>query len=227
MKSSVAFVAAVAAVISTSAVAADLPVKAAPLFSPVSAYNWTGFYLGAHVGHLSGTSENDAAGRPNGSASTWFVGVQGGYRYQFPNNFVLGVQVAVPVWGENQTFNATPFGGGIVTVKYKGSVLVQGILGYAINRFLPYATLGVGAARIQGQEVFGAVAAPAVTNTHTLVTAGLGLKYAVTQNWQVGVGYNHIWSSSQPYSCAPVCGIPPANFKMAADSITGSIDYRF
>ena len=30
--------------------AADLPVKAPPMAAPIAAYNWTGLYLGAHVG---------------------------------------------------------------------------------------------------------------------------------------------------------------------------------
>ena len=33
-----------------SAVAADMPLKAAPLPAPVPVFSWTGFYIGAQVG---------------------------------------------------------------------------------------------------------------------------------------------------------------------------------
>lgn len=44
-------IAAIAALIGTPALAADMPVKAPPI-APVAApvYNWTGFYLGASLG---------------------------------------------------------------------------------------------------------------------------------------------------------------------------------
>ena len=215
-KLSVAFVAA-AALVSSSASAADLPYKAAPLLA--AAYNWTGFYVGAHVGHLWGDTDNDTTFLPNGHASSLFFGVQGGYRFQLPNNMVIGVQVAVPLWSADENFNAAPFGGGTNTVEMKGSAVVQAILGVAMDRFLPYVTIGVGAARIHGVEVIGGVTTTDVTNTHTLFTAGLGLKYALTQNWQVGVGFNHVRASSEAY-------LVGRNFKFTGNSVALSIDYR-
>src|ERR1700677_5252735 len=45
--------AALMASLCASAFAADLPVRSAPspMYSPVSAYNWTGFYVGANAGY--------------------------------------------------------------------------------------------------------------------------------------------------------------------------------
>lgn len=40
-----------------AALAADLPVKAAPMYAPAPIYSWTGFYLGGHVGAGWGTTE--------------------------------------------------------------------------------------------------------------------------------------------------------------------------
>src|ERR1017187_7669106 len=42
-----------------SAFAADMAVKALPVAPPVVAYNWTGCYIGAHVGYGWGRDTND------------------------------------------------------------------------------------------------------------------------------------------------------------------------
>src|SRR5262245_96187 len=43
----------------TSALAADLPVKARPVVPVVMAYNWTGFYIGANAGYSWGRDPID------------------------------------------------------------------------------------------------------------------------------------------------------------------------
>ncbi len=56
MKRIVFGVAAFASVLGTSALAADLPVKAPPL--PVAVYNWTVFYVGGNIGYSWGRSDS-------------------------------------------------------------------------------------------------------------------------------------------------------------------------
>jgi outer membrane immunogenic protein len=70
--------------------AADLPpgpaVKAPP---PAPAFNWTGFYIGAHVGYAFGAGDND-------NLSGGFGGGQIGVNWQAPGSvFVLGVEADV------------------------------------------------------------------------------------------------------------------------------------
>src|SRR5579871_3908192 len=48
---------AIASVLTTSAMAADLAVKAPPMVPPV-VYNWTGFYIGGNVGYSWGRSSD-------------------------------------------------------------------------------------------------------------------------------------------------------------------------
>lgn len=223
MKWSVAFFSLATLCIATSARAADLPVKTQ--VDHVYPYTWTGFYVGGHAGYMEGFTQNDSTFLPNGRASSWFVGVQGGYRYQLPNNFVIGGQIAAPLWGKDQSL--TVFGVATTTAKFKGAVIGQGILGYAMGRFLPYGTLGIGKGRVEAQEVIPGAVSNVVRNTHTLYTAGFGMKYAVTDHVSVGIGYNHLTTSSEPYDCGPVvCGIV-GNIKLNADSVAGSLDYKF
>jgi len=72
--------------------AADIPArpyaKAPPQMPPVMApiYNWTGFYVGGHVGGDWAAS----AGLDNRDGR-FLGGVQGGFDYQFGPSFVVGL----------------------------------------------------------------------------------------------------------------------------------------
>lgn len=210
----------------TAASAADI--RPAPMYkaSPavVAAYNWTGFYLGVHAGHLSGHTDNDTLLLPNGTTDSWFAGVQGGYRHHFANNFVLGFQVSAPVVSEDTTY--TVFGNPN-TVEMKYAVQGQVHVGYAFDRLLPYLSAGAGVARVEAFETIAGVQSDIVTNDHTLYSLGFGMKYGLTQNVQIGLSYNHVWTSRETYDCGPtICGIVGA-FDLTGDAVTASLDYRF
>jgi outer membrane immunogenic protein len=98
-------VVAVLAFSTLTAAAADLPVKA-PAYkaAPVApGYDWTGFYVGGHVGGgwNSGNLRADYLPFPdfnvfptlaNSSATGVLGGVQAGYNWQFASRWVLGVE---------------------------------------------------------------------------------------------------------------------------------------
>jgi outer membrane immunogenic protein len=74
------------------AFAADLPPRTytkAPAYTPPeqAIYNWTGFYIGGHLG--GAFPGNNSLESSNGR---FFGGVQGGYDYQFAPNWVVGVE---------------------------------------------------------------------------------------------------------------------------------------
>src|SRR5437879_11804964 len=82
------------------ALAADLaarPSTKAPAYAaPI--YNWTGFYIGGHVG-------GGFAGDNNltGNEGRFLGGVQGGFDYQFASSWVLGVEAQYSWLGSNNT----------------------------------------------------------------------------------------------------------------------------
>jgi high affinity Mn2+ porin len=149
---------------------ASLPVKApVPYISP--AYDWNGWYAGAHVGVVRGSSNWSArppgAGAPALSGSfnlpfnfdfmagtgSYVAGLQGGYNYVAPSRLMLGFEldasspnsdVVVPyaVRG-SQTIN-TPSTG---QVTYGEAVIGYGTararVGYAFDHFLLYGTGGL------------------------------------------------------------------------------------
>ena len=95
--------AAIVAISSTTAFAADLPVRAPAYLPPVPVYSWTGFYLGGHLG--AGWSRNEfsepqtngilAPGTDLGSHNGLgpLGGFQVGYNWQLPNGpVVIGVE---------------------------------------------------------------------------------------------------------------------------------------
>src|SRR6202795_2347859 len=94
------------------ALAADIPARTstkAPVYSaPQSAYNWTGFYIG---GHLGGAFAGDNSLEGNGGR--FMGGVQGGFDYQFATNWVVGAEAQYS-WLSNNNNNGVAFPGGVL-----------------------------------------------------------------------------------------------------------------
>src|SRR3954470_9580831 len=85
------------------AFAADMPARTytkAPVYTPPQAiYNWTGFYIGGHVG--GAFSQNNSL---EGNDGRFLGGVQGGFDYQFAPNFVAGIEAQYS-WMDRNTTN--------------------------------------------------------------------------------------------------------------------------
>src|ERR1043166_3805669 len=106
------FVAGAAALIALAApaAAADLgarPYTKAPAYTaPQVVYNWTGFYIGGHVG---GAFAGDNS--LQGSDARFLGGVQGGFDYQFAPNWVMGIEAQYS-WLGGGNSNGVLFPGG-------------------------------------------------------------------------------------------------------------------
>ena len=160
----------VATLFATPGLAAELrvpmPVKAPPVTASVGQlYDWTGFYVGAHVGQGWGKSNWTTAPDLSGSVNVfnrfdafestggYFGGLQFGYDYMLPNRFVIGgmLDASVPSWpnlgeislGGTSTFVSPALG----QVSYTENVLhfgtLRGRVGYAPGNWLVYATGGL------------------------------------------------------------------------------------
>lgn len=86
------------AALAGTASAADMaarPYTKAPAMQPSPIYNWTGFYIGGHVGGAFGGNNNILAPGFTGTNSNdgvFMGGVQVGYDHQFSPNWVLGIE---------------------------------------------------------------------------------------------------------------------------------------
>jgi len=129
------------------AAAADLPLKA-PVMQAI--FDWTGFYVGAHVGYGRGTS-NAVLTDPTvtagpGVASGMIGGVQAGYNHRFQSGLLLGVEgdLTFPnyfISNSILSLLASPNSTVAEAWDYVGTV--RGRIGYAPGSWLFYATGGL------------------------------------------------------------------------------------
>ena len=157
--------AAVVVIASAGNAAADDIVVAKALAIPFTgpAYNWTGFYAGAHIGAGFGMSNWSTPGASGSApiyqtintfdeAGSFLAGVQGGYNYMLPNRIVVGgeADATFPNFpsltglstGPNINFTSPTFGAENFTEAMLASGTVRGRIGYAPGSWLFYATGG-------------------------------------------------------------------------------------
>lgn len=127
------------------------------------AYNWTGFYAGAHIGYGFGDA---IAGGVGAEIDGFFGGGQLGYNWQFNRNWVFGIETDL---------SASDMGVGVLNVDWFGSTRVR--LGYAMDRTLFYGTVGIGYAGTN------------FSSGHLGGVYGLGVEWAFSRNWTAKVEY--------------------------------------
>jgi opacity protein-like surface antigen len=146
------------------AVAADVPVKGPYYKAAPAVFDWTGLYIGAHLGY----------GRENGSDESGLIyGGQIGYNWQFNRNWVFGIE------GD---FSGTDIRENTIPARVDYLASIRGRLGYAMGRTLIYGTGGWGTAQVTGAGV-------AVTGDAWVL--GAGLEYAIDRNWSVRGEFLH------------------------------------
>jgi outer membrane immunogenic protein len=160
------------------ALAADLPVMAepaAPAYIAPTAFNWSGFYVGANIGYgFSG--DFDAFGLDGADGFTG--GVQAGFNYQY-DPLVVGIEGEIDYSDIND--GAAGFNGDL---NWRGSITPR--LGFAVDRFMPYVKAGLAFGSVE-------IKTPLGKDDQVLYgwTVGGGAEYAVTNNVSVRAEYNY------------------------------------
>jgi outer membrane immunogenic protein len=172
------------------ALAADLPARSAPYtkapayVTPI--YNWTGFYIGGHVG---GAFAGDNS--LSGSDGRFLGGIQGGADYQFGNNVVIGIEAEYS-WLANGSTGVVFPAGTVVTTNSDQLGSVTGRLGYSFGPTLLYAKGGYAWKDNDNISVVAA-GAPAAFSTDSNrkdgYTVGAGLEYMFAPSWSAKVEY--------------------------------------
>ena len=190
----------------------SMPVKAPWQPPVVQAYDWTGLYVGAHLGYAWGHSNwrapPDLASsldldQPSdiftGSGS-YFGGLQIGYDYMLANRVVLGAQVDTSFPGFPNRDGLSIGGTSIFSTpatglaSYSETVLHSGTLrgrvGYAPANWLFYATGGFAWTydRLTLTQLADGTTDPPFLWRLGWV-AGLGVEYAFAPNWTANVEY--------------------------------------
>jgi outer membrane immunogenic protein len=248
IKHSVFGLAAIAAMIGTPALAADMPLKA----PPVPAWAWTGFYVGGNMGghwgndNLTFAPDTGWAVAPGSPAAFAQLpgllqtslkpqgvigGVQGGYNWQ-TNNIVLGFEADADWAGGSASRSLTlgpAFAGNpddVATNKTRETFLgtVRGRLGWTTGDALFYGTGGLAVGTLSTTDTFcafGCVTPP------TDFTSGSGS--TTRAGWTGGVGaeyhFRANWSAKVEYLYVDLGSFNatiPSNLVAPAQDITVS-----
>ena len=199
---------ALAALGSANALAADMPqrpVYKAPVMMAPSP-TWTGFYIGGDVGYGWGTSDGtltNSAGAfpvpysadPNGVIGGGFLG----YNYQI-NQFVVGIEGDWQAADLTGSASSPLFAGYTMSTKVNDYGSLRGRLGYAMDRWLIFATGGWAWGNAStSYAVTGTPAFYKNSFTGNGWTVGGGVEYAVTNNWLARFEYRYTDLGSHGY----------------------------
>jgi outer membrane immunogenic protein len=222
------FGAAASVALATPVFAADMPARTytkAPVYqAPQAIYNWTGFYIGGHVGAaFPGSNSLDT------SSVRFMGGLQGGFDYQFSNNWVIGAESQYS-WLAGNSGGGVAFPGGTVASANTDQIgSVTGRLGYAFGPTLLYAKGGY-AWRNNDNINVATGGTPAIFTTNGNrrdgYTVGAGLEYMFTPNWSIKGEYQYYNFGSTTFTSgpAPVVG---TRFQNDEHTVKVGINYRF
>jgi outer membrane immunogenic protein len=191
-----------AAFVGGTAAAADLHPYTAP--APLSAYSWTGPYLGGNLGYEWGATSNNPT-NPSGFAG----GVEGGYNLQ-AGRIVLGGEADIQLSGASDTFAPWKFSN-----PWFGTL--RGRAGWAIGNFLIYGTAGIAFGELEAQT-FGLL-----SESHSNIgwTAGAGVEAGIAANWSAKVEYLFVDLAGNSYALTGVSN------GLSASLIRLGVNYHF
>jgi outer membrane immunogenic protein len=185
-----------------AAAAADLPHPSYyTATAPLSAYSWTGPYLGGNLGYEWGTTSSNPT-RPSGFAG----GIQGGFNWQ-AGQVVLGGEADIQLSGASDTFAPWKF-----TNPWFGTL--RGRAGWAISNLLIYGTAGIAFGDLQAETI------GLVSESHANVgwTVGAGIEAGVAANWSAKVEYLFVDLTSNTFALTGTSnGLSASLFRMGVN----------
>jgi outer membrane immunogenic protein len=207
---------AVAAVVTVSAAqAADMLRKAPPAPYMAAPFNWTGFYVGAHVGAGWSTKEWSSEGVTvaNYNLNGFLGGGQIGYNWQ-SGWAVLGVEADASltnIKGDFFAFSSKIDALGTVTARFGG----------AVDHALVYVK-GGGAWAHEKHTIEGEISD---SQTRWGWTVGTGVEYAFAPNWSGKVEYNFLDFGKANFFGDVVDG--GVDIRQTVHTVKFGLNYRF
>ncbi len=223
-----------------------LPAGTAPVasFSGEPARYWTGFYIGGHVGGSSAGSNwafqqdnwwtnGGTGGIPFSTETNWLGGVQGGFNYQL-GSVVAGVEGTWSGLNHKKTV-VSPYypDSDIETTKISNIFTIAGRLGVTWDRVLFYGKGGWAGGEVE-LSAASTAGGPSAWNPGSKfrsgVIVGAGFDYMLTQNFILGIEYNHIdlgRANYAGYNTGADTSFTSADDKTKLDTIVGRLSYKF
>jgi outer membrane immunogenic protein len=222
-----AAVAAAALVTAMPAAAADFGARyTPPVYAPI--YNWTGFYLGAHLGGAFGGDYNFNGLAVSNNDARFLGGVQAGVDWQFSGtNFVIGAEGQYS-WLSNSDAAAVFPGGYVYSNDQRGLGSVTARLGYSFGPALAYVKGGYAYADNREAVTLGGVPIPFMldTNHNHGWTIGGGVEYMFAQNWSAKAEYQYYGFGDSRFQ-APAALVPFGTFHNDEHALKAGVNYRF
>ena len=160
-------------------------------------FDWTGFYVGGHVGYSHGNARvnvvDDDAVNFKSSFGSLIGGLQGGYNYVLPSRFLLGIEADASFLNylasdDFAWFRTTPDTD--IAEKIEFMSTVRGRLGYTFDHWMAYATGGFAWSLGRYLQTPGVIDDPdKALHLHTGWAAGAGAEFAIAPNWIGRVEY--------------------------------------
>jgi outer membrane immunogenic protein len=197
------------------------PVYAAPL------YNWTGFYIGGHVGGAFAGSNNFNGLVLSDYSARFLGGLQAGADYQFAPNWVLGAEGQYSWLGGNY-INATFPGGAIYNNNQRGLGSITGRVGYTWGPGLVYVKGGYAYSDNRDTLTFlGANVPFALDKNHSNgYTVGAGVEYMFAPNWSAKAEYMYYdFGNTRFVTPAPLA--PFGSWHNDEHTLKVGVNYRF
>jgi outer membrane immunogenic protein len=185
--------------------AADMPARVvkAPLAPVMVPFSWTGFYLGGNIGAAWGqrtiTDNTRALAFTQTSNGRFIGGGQIGYNYQI-NNFLLGVEGDIDGVAHNNGDGAGIVVPGVGTIAASSNSTWVSTLaarfGIANDHWLFYGKAGGGWVGTSNLTISNVTAGTVITGNNSRTNSGflggVGIEYAITNNWTVKAEYDYL-----------------------------------
>jgi outer membrane immunogenic protein len=192
------------AVISGSALAADLPGRSmAPMAYAPPVFTWTGLYIGGSAGYMrANTKANDidddfTGGSTDISSDGGIFGLNIGYNWQLSGPLVLGIEADIALSTNKRSIDIYADGTDFYRSRITSIGTVRGRLGYAWDRALFYVTGGYAYGRVRNTAIYNNDPTESLNMStgQSGYAVGAGIEYAMTPNWttaliaRLGVNY--------------------------------------
>ena len=211
------------------ALAADLPARTytkAPVYAaPI--YNWTGFYIGGHIGGaFNGSNNFSGLATGNNNNGSFLGGLQVGADYQFAPNWVLGVEGQYSWLASNSNGAVLP--GFVYTNNQRGLGSVAGRIGYTWGPGLLYVKGGY--AFSDNNESVTAAGVPQAfafdSNHSNGYTVGAGLEYMFAPNWSAKIEYQY-YNFGKSSFVTPTALATVGSFTTDDHTVKAGVNYHF
>jgi high affinity Mn2+ porin len=176
-----------------TSVASSMPLKAPP---PIANYDWSGFYVGGHVGYGRGNGSNTLSDpNPSSASSSFgslFGGLQFGYNYLLSSRLLAGIEgdISFPNYLDDGIVASRSAPSSAVTEKLDFVSTLRGRAGYAFDHWLFYATGGLAWSQARFLEESSSTGnQDKVLRMRAGWVLGVGAELAIAPGWTARLEY--------------------------------------